>query len=112
MTPFMAPHLFALMLIIRAERGQGSTPVMPGKEKLSRLGEGFFHQRRLLKEEKKKKKKPAALRWAVSVSRTKYVSPQVLIQKWKVTSPSGRNHRKGTGGRNHGMLGEQYRILC
>lgn len=61
------------------------------------------------KENKKKEKRPAALRWAVSVTRTKCPSTQFSIKRENVTSPLGRDHRKGMEGRNYSMLSQQYR---
>lgn len=107
MTPFMDPNPFVLLLIIRAVRG-GAHLACLGKKNSPASGKVSSAKgeiAKIRKEEGKRSQQPL-LRQAVSISRTKYPSPQFLIQKGKVTSPSGRNHRKGMEGRNHSMLGE------
>lgn len=105
LTPFVASHLFVLMLIIRAARGWGSMPGRPAawERKLSCLREGFISQRRNCQKKKRRKKRPAAFRQAVPVTRTKCLSTQFLMQRGNITSPLGTNHRKGVQGRNYSI---------
>lgn len=60
LTPFVASHLFVLVLIIRAARGWGSMPGKPTAwESKTLLPQGGFHQpkEKLPKKEKNNKKK-------------------------------------------------------
>lgn len=91
---------------------------MPGQpaawESKTLLPQGGHHQpkEKLPKKREEKIKWPAAIRWAVSVTRTKYISTQFLIKRGNVTSPLGSNHRKGVEGRNYSMLDQQFVVLC
>jgi len=101
------------MLIIRAARGWGSTPGKPAAwESKTLLPQGGFHQpkEKLPKKEKKKKKRPAAFRGAMSVTRTKCPSSQLLIQRGNISIR--KRPQKGVEGKNCNMLGQQSGILC
>lgn len=59
LTPFVAPHVFVLMLIIRAARGWGCMPGKPAAwESKTLLPQGGFHQpkEKLPKEEEEESK--------------------------------------------------------
>lgn len=113
MTPFMAPHLFVLMLIIRAVRGRGARLACLRKKNSPASGrvssaKGEIAKRRKEGEEKKSQQPLDGL----CLSQGQNIPPTVPDTEREGNISIRKEPQKRQQGRNPSMLGEKYRTLC